>query len=122
MLRHAVEVGRFGEGQTIAAPGRPCLSVVQHAGQVLRQLCLIERFVQHQARIGLGDVMGVTAHCTHQHRQAGHQGFEQNRAGVFVVRRVDQQVGTQQETRDIAAPLEEGDVVAQPQCRALHLE
>ncbi|MNR42554.1 hypothetical protein D3C85_1610820 [compost metagenome] len=98
------------------------MSVVQHAGQVLRQLCLIERFVQHQASIGLGDVMGVTAHRAHQHRQAGHQCFEQHGAGIFVVRRVDQQIGTQQETRNVTAPFEERDVVAQPQGRALHLE
>ncbi|MNM82649.1 hypothetical protein D3C81_946830 [compost metagenome] len=98
------------------------MSVVQHAGQVLCQLRLFERLVQYQAGVGLGNVMGVTTDCAHQYRQPGHQRFEQYGAGVFVVRRVDQQIGAQQETRNIAAPLEERHVVAKPQCRALHLE
>ncbi|MNP80938.1 hypothetical protein D3C76_1791700 [compost metagenome] len=66
--------------------------------------------------------MGITAHRTHQHRQAGDQGFEQHGTGVFVIRRVDQQIGTKQEARNIATPLEERDVVAKPQGGALHLE
>ncbi|MNY32355.1 hypothetical protein D3C86_1665630 [compost metagenome] len=98
------------------------MSIVQHTGQVAGQLFLIERFVQHQTGVGLGDVVGITTHRTHQHRQPGHQGFEQHGPGIFVIRRVDQQVGTEQESRDIAAALEERHVVAEPQCRTLHLE
>ncbi|MNL63858.1 hypothetical protein D3C87_1880260 [compost metagenome] len=83
---------------------------------------LLEGFIQHQARIGLGDVVSVTAHRTDQHRQPGDQRFKQHGTGVFVVCRVDQQIGTQQETRNIAAALEERHVIAKPQRRALHLE
>ncbi|MNE27991.1 hypothetical protein D3C80_1214150 [compost metagenome] len=90
--------------------------------QVAVELVLFERFVQHQAAIGLGNVVGVTAHFGHQYRQAGHQRFEQHGAGVLVVRRVNQQVGAQQEARDVAAPLEELHLVAQAEGGALQLE
>ena len=122
MLRHAIEVGRLRVGQAILAPGCTRSIVGQHVGQVFIELCLLERFVQHTPRVSVADVVGVATHRADQHRQPRHQSFKQHGAGVFVVGRVNQQVGTQQETRDVTAPLEELHMLAQPQRGALQLK
>ena len=87
--------------------------------QVFIELRLLERLVQYTAAIGVADVMGVATDGADQHRQPCHQRFKQHGAGVFVIGRVNQQVSAQQEARDIAAPLEELHVIAQPQRGAL---
>ncbi|MCY1314563.1 hypothetical protein D9M70_652270 [compost metagenome] len=66
--------------------------------------------------------MGIATYGRHQHRQACDQRLEQHSAGVFVVGRVNQQVGTKQKTRDIAASFQELHLIAQAQRRALQLE
>ena len=90
--------------------------------QIIVELRLFERFAQHTACVCIGDVMGIAAHCTDQHRQARHQRFQEYGAGVFVIGRVNQHVRTQQEARNIAAPFEKLHMLAQPQRRALQLE
>jgi hypothetical protein len=47
--------------------------------------------------------MRIAADGGGQHRQAGDHRFEQDRAGVFVVRRMDEQVGAEQKAQDVAA-------------------
>ncbi|MNH05857.1 hypothetical protein D3C79_652060 [compost metagenome] len=66
--------------------------------------------------------MGVAADRRDQYRKAGDQCFKQHRAGIFVVGRMNQQVSTKQETRDITAALEELHLVGQAEGRALQLE
>ncbi len=90
--------------------------------QVLVKLLLLEGFIEHQAAVSLGNVMGITTDRRDQHRQTRHQGLQQHRPGVLVVGRVNQQVGTEQEARNIAAPLEELHVITQAQRRTLQLE
>ena len=96
--------------------------VVEHIDQILVELGLLERLVQHPAALGLVDVERVAAHLAHQYREAGDHRFDQHHAGRLVVRGVNQQVRPQQETRNIIAALEELHLVAQAQRRALQLE
>jgi hypothetical protein len=56
----------------------------------------------------------VAADRRRQHRQAGDQRFEQHGAGILVVGRVHQQVGAEQEARDVAAPLQDADLLGNP--------
>ena len=66
--------------------------------------------------------MGIAADIRYQHRQAGDQRLQQHGAGVLVVGRVDQQIGTEQETRNIAAPLENLHLIGHTQRLGLQLE
>src|SRR5690606_31866027 len=57
-----------------------------------------------------------------KHRQAGNQGLQQYGAGIFVIGRVDEQVGAQQEARNVAAPLEKLDHAGNAQRLGLQFE
>ncbi|MCY1528236.1 hypothetical protein D9M68_633350 [compost metagenome] len=113
MLRHGIQVRRVGEGQAVARPGGARGVVLEHPHQHGVEAVLFERRRHHAPGVGLGDVVGVAADVGDQHRQAGDQRLEQHGAGVLVVGRVDQQVGAEQEARDVAAALEDLHVVGQ---------
>src|SRR3546814_551844 len=119
---HRIKVRRAGERQSIATPDRALLIIGQHLRQRLVEHLLLEGAGYHATAVGVGNVVRIATYIGDQHRQPGDQSFQQYGTGVLVVGWVDQQIGAQQETRDIAAPLEEFDHAGNAQRLGLQLE
>src|SRR5690606_4024463 len=96
--------------------------ILKHLRQHAVQRGLLERAGNDPTTIGILNIVGITANIGDQHRQAGNQGLQQYGAGIFVIGRMDQQVGAQQETRNVAAPLEKLHHAGNAQRLGLQLE